>query len=59
MFTGYNYTRKAWEIIGYALHGEPYCVDCGENGDASAHGFPIFASDNYRGVCFSCREVLR
>jgi hypothetical protein len=46
---------KAWTIRAYCLEGAAYCVECGENGDASVWGNPVFVSDQFDySVCDSC-----
>jgi uncharacterized protein CbrC (UPF0167 family) len=55
-----SYTRKAWEVIGYTLHGEAYCPTCREGSDALAYGAPVFASDEWEAMpCNWCGEEVR
>jgi hypothetical protein len=61
-----NYTRKAWEVVGYALDGGVYCLECANNGDAVTEGNPVFVSDlgdssafSFAGLtCESCHEEV-
>ena len=54
-----NYARKAWEVIGYTLDGEPYCKECPPKGEEVA---PIFAVDlgEFRGYyCDTCQQEIK
>lgn len=54
---------KMYDIIGYAIDGEIYCLDCAEDGntDNDTDGAsPIFAGDDSMNCphCSSCGDSL-
>lgn len=63
-----NYTRKAWEIVGYTYEGGAYCPECvaytdpqitGDKGERIDEPAPVFVSDDYKGrMCEVCHSEI-
>lgn len=50
---------KAWEVIGYVLDRDVYCLDCMLDGmDEDESVSPIFAGDEDEHTCSFCYNVL-
>ena len=50
--------RKAWEVTGYAINGDTYCVDCIQDKKEELNVIFISSETDFTLHCSECREEI-